>query len=361
MKKVCFFGIYDRDYPRNKVLIMGLEQNGYEISHCNVNPKKHKGFKKYWLLAKERFALKGKRSEFVVVAFPGHTCVWLARILFPGTTIVFDVFLSLHEANVSDRKVHKARSLKGYRDYFLDWYGIRLADVVTMDTDTHLKVFQRKYGLNPDKGIRIFLSSALPAIDADQLNNNNGKRADKFVVHFHGSFIPLHGVEFVVRAAKILEKEADIEFKLIGGGQQLEKMKELAPSLSLTNVEFLGRLPEYSEVLKRLEAADIMLGVFGTSERTGWVITNKIFEGMAFGKAILSADNPAMREIFTDRENIVFCRAGDPDDLAAKILELKQDPVLRQKIGTKALEVFREKLSPEKLIHDFLVELHEKI
>ncbi len=357
MKKVCFFGIYDREYPRNKVLIDGLSRNGYEIFHCNVNPRIHKGLKKYWLLVKERRALKGNDFDFVLVAFPGHSCVWLAKILFPNTPIVFDVFLSLYEANVSDRKVHKAKSLSACKDYFLDWYGLRLADVVTMDTNSHLKLFEDRYGLNPKKALRIFLSSTL----SPEIGKNSKKNDSEFIVHFHGSFIPLHGVEYVIRAAKILEKEKEIKFKLIGGGQELEKMKQFAATLGVKNVEFLGRLAEYSDVLKNLEAGDIMLGVFGVSERTKWMIPNKIFEGIAFGKAIVSADTEAMRELFVDRENILFSRAGDAEDLAKKILELKKDNALREKIGKNSLRLFQEKLSPKHLVFDFLVELHKKI
>lgn len=355
MKKICFFGIYDRDYPRNKVLIEGFIKNGFEIEHCHVNPRMNKGLKKYWLLAKEKSTLKEKNFEFVIVAFPGHTCVWLARILFPKTPIVFDVFLSQYEANVSDRKVHKALSMSGIKDYFLDWHSIRLANIVTMDTNQHIKLFQERYGLSAKKSMRIFLSSALaPRVEYRSTNNN------PFIVHFHGSFIPLHGTEYIIKAAKILEKENGIIFKLIGGGQELSKMKELAASLNLKNIEFFGRIPIYDDVLKMLDEADVMLGVFGISDRTKWMIPNKIFEGMAFGKAMISADTAATRELFTDREDILFCNAADADNLAKAILELKGDEHLREKIGRKSLGLFKEKLSPEKLVSNFLIELHKK-
>jgi glycosyltransferase involved in cell wall biosynthesis len=355
MKKICFFGIYDIEYPRNKVLIQGFEENGYEVVHCNVNPKTYKGFKKYTLLYKKAKKLQGEKFDIIWVAFPGHTCVWLAKLLFPNTKIVFDVFISQYEANVSDRKVHKKGSFKAYKDWFLDWYGIRVADIVTIDTTEQIRLFQRNYGLNPGKAIRIFLSSALPVEEYSRRVPDG-----RFLVHFHGSFIPLHGVEYIVKAAKILEEEKNIHFRLVGGGQQLQEMKELAVLLELQNLEFVGRVPEYVDVLKYLKESDVMLGMFAKSGRGHWIIPNKIFEGMVFGKAIITADTPAMHELLTDRENVLFSKPGDSDDLALKILELYHDEGLRKRIGSGARELFTQRLSPHALVRDFLKELDTK-
>lgn len=356
MKKVCFFGIYDREYPRNKVIISGLEENGYEVLHCNVNPRVHKGLKKYWLLAKEAGKLNGANFDLVWVAFPGHTCVWLAWILFPKKILIFDTFLSLYEANVSDRKVHKPGSFDAIKDWFLDWYGIRLARIVTLDTNEQIKMFKRKYGLDERKAIRIFLSSAIPIKAREEK-----KRAEKFVIHFHGSFIPLHGVEYIVAAAKLIEKEEGIYFKLVGGGQQLSEMRELAATQGLNNIEFLGRLADYNDVLKYLEVGDIMLGMFAAGGRGHWIIPNKIFEGMVFGKPIVTADTPAIRELLTDRENVLLCRAGNAEDLATKIMELYKNNELRRQIGNGAAKFFEEHLTPKMLVSQFLADLHGKL
>lgn len=352
MKKICFFGIYDKEYPRNKVLLQGFKENGYEITHVNVDPRAHTGWKKYLVLYREGKKVQKEEFEMVWVAFPGHTCVWLAKILFPKNLLVFDVFISQYEANVSDRKVHAPGSFKALKDWFLDWHSIRVADIVTIDTKEQIKLFQRNYGLNLKKAVRIFLSSALPV--QEDIRRITGNR---FLIHFHGSFIPLHGVEHVVRAAKLLEGEKDISFRLVGGGQQLAEMKELANSLYLKNVEFTGRVAEYSDVLAYLKDSDIMLGMFAVSGRGHCVITNKIFEGMTYGKPIVSADVPAMHELFTDKENILFCIPGDPKDIAAKILELRDDPALREKIGRNAQELFKQRLSPYALVKEFLSEL----
>jgi hypothetical protein len=62
MRNICFFGIYDREYSRNKVIIDGFIENGYEVVHCNVNPRHHKGLYKYWLLIREWNKIKNKKD-----------------------------------------------------------------------------------------------------------------------------------------------------------------------------------------------------------------------------------------------------------------------------------------------------------
>src|ERR1019366_7505823 len=108
MKKVLFFGIYDPDYSRNRILIRGFKENGWEVTQCRVNPRIHKGIGKYALLIRERAHLKhfDVQNTLIFVAFPGQTVMLLARILFPRSKIIFDAFTSVYDSNVFDRKLY---------------------------------------------------------------------------------------------------------------------------------------------------------------------------------------------------------------------------------------------------------------
>jgi glycosyltransferase involved in cell wall biosynthesis len=355
--KICFFGIYDREYARNKVIIDGFLENGVEVVHCNVNPRHHKGIKKYWLLIKEWQKIKDQNFDFIFVGFPGHTCVWLAKLLFWNKKIVFDIFISQYASSVVDRKVHKKFSFDGFKDYFLDWHSIRLADVCVLDAYEHIRAFGENYGLKKEKSLRIFLSSPLTPVEAPR--DVSGHK--DFIVHYHGTFIGLHGVEYIIEAAKLVEENQRIKFRMIGGGQLQAQMRDLAESRGLKNMDFLGRIPEYKDVLEYIQDADILLGAFGSTPRGQWVIMNKIYEGMVFGKAILSAGTPAMSELFTDRENVMFCKDGDGKDLADKILELEKDENLKNKIGLGALNLFKERCLPKNLMKEFLADLKKII
>ena len=64
-------------------------------------------------------------------------------------------------------------------------------------------------------------------------------------------------------------------------------------------------------------------------------------------KPIITGDTPAMREFLTDRESCLFCKMADGEDLAAKILELKNDRQLRDSIAKNAYQVYLNRLTPK--------------
>lgn len=155
IKKVLFFGIYDPDYSRNAVLMQGFRENGWEVHECKVDPKIRRGLKKYielWRLGK---LAQLEHFDIVLVAFPGHSVVWLARILF-GKQIVFDMFVSLYNSNVEDRG-------KGSKiwNYLLDWHSVRLAHKVLLDTNEHIKYVSKLVHVPENKFIRVFVGSAI--------------------------------------------------------------------------------------------------------------------------------------------------------------------------------------------------------
>lgn len=168
---------------------------------------------------------------------------------------------------------------------------------------------------------------------------------DSMVVGFWGKFIPLQGVPVIVRAAKILAAEKGIFFELIGSGQTFQESSELAKQLGLTNLEFTGLLA-FEDLPARLKNFDVGLGIFGATPKTQRVIPNKIYEALALAKPVITAATPAIEELFTDRQNILLCQTADPADLAAKILLLKNDPVLRQSIAHSGYRLYQEQCRP---------------
>jgi glycosyltransferase involved in cell wall biosynthesis len=187
-----------------------------------------------------------------------------------------------------------------------------------------------------------------------QIKNREGE--NKFLVEFHGNFIPLQGVEYIVMAAKILEHDEDIKFKIIGAGYSYPKSRALSEELVLKNIDFLGKMP-LEQIPKYLAEADICLGNFGDTGKTQRIISNKVYEAAAMGKPIISADVPAMREIFEDRKNILFCRHADPQDLADKILELRNNVELRKQIAQGAYELFQKCATPKIIVKNLLKDL----
>lgn len=357
MKKVLFFGIYDPDYSRSRVLMRGFRQNGWEVVECRADPRTNGGFRKYLTLWREGQKARTNHFDLIIVAFPGQTVVWLARFLF-GKRIIFDAFLSLYDSNVFDRKVYGAKSIGGLKDYFLDWYSVRLALRTLIDTSEHIKYFSETFHIPQNRFIRVLIGAddmVFSRKDGDE-DKDEDKGKKPFVVEFHGTFIPLQGVEYIVEAAHYLNSK-NVIFNLCGSGQTFTEVKKSADELKVTNVNFLGKVP-FTELPPKIIEADVCIGILGSTEKTKRVIPNKVYECAAMGKAVITADSPAIREVFTNKKDMLFCAVADAKNLAEKIELLMNDRELRATISAGAARTFARVCSPRMIVAQLLSDLH---
>jgi glycosyltransferase involved in cell wall biosynthesis len=338
--KICFFGIYDPEYSRSRVLMRGLRENNIDVVECNV---KGKGWKNYWTLYKKHRKLNGK-YDLMIVGFPGQRVMWLAKLIC-RKKIFFDVFISQYNTYVFDRKSCSPKSFTAFKLWFLDWYSLKLADRMLSDTNEHTKYFVDTFNVDVDKFIRVFVGSDDEIMRPIKINQDQGRK-EEFIVHFHGKYIPLQGVQYIVEAANLLRKENDIVFNLIGEGTDYDKVKKLVGDFKLFNVRLIKSVA-YAELPLWMARGNICLGIFGCTNKTKMVVPNKVFESLAVKKPLITAETPATKEILTDRVNCLFCKTANPKDLADKILELKNDPELAQNIAENGYKLFKEKLSPK--------------
>lgn len=354
MKTVCFFGIYDPNYSRNRVLMHGFRQNGWQVTECRVDPRAHPGIGKYWKLWKLGLTARRAKPDMVILAFPAQTIAWMGRLLF-GKGVIFDAFLSLYDSNVFDRKMYSATSWQGKKDFFLDRLAARISHRTLLDTHEHIAYYSETFGVPREKFLRVVIGAD------DRLfvpREASPAKSDTFMVEFHGMFIPLQGVDHIVRAAAILKNE-NIVFNIVGNGQTFKEVKQIVDDEGLTNVNLLGQVPS-DKISDYIAAGDVCLGIFGDTEKTGRVIPNKVYECAAMGKPIISADSTAIRELFTDGKDMLFSRASDPESIASAILKLRNDPALRLRLGMAARNLYLANCTPNIIVKQLLRDLDEK-
>lgn len=331
---ILYFGIYNPDYPRNRLLIRGLRANGIDVLECN---ERGQGFVKYLKLMSRHLFLRHK-YDIMLVGFPGHSVMRLARLL-TKKPIVFDAFLSLYDSEVYDRKLVLPHSRQAQTLLKQDQEACRQADLNLVDTREHLEYFANFFSLSKEK-FRI-----IPVGADDNLFFPKPKISQTFIVHFHGKYIPLQGIEYIVGAAEILRYQS-IQFRILGRGQEYQRITDLINSKHLKNIEQVDMVP-YQQLPDYINDSDICLGIFGNSEKTLRVIPNKVAEYLACGKAVITADSPGARELLADGVNVRFSRAGDSQDLAAKIMELYQNQGIRKILGSNARKLYSDKLTPK--------------
>ncbi len=334
--RVLYFGSYDPNYSRNNILISGLRQNGVEVLECH---DRSPGLKKFINLYKKHRELKNK-YDAMVIGFAGHQIVPFAKLI-TRKPVIFDAFLSVYDSNIFDRKLASRYSFKALYYWLLDWLSIKLADVVLFDTYQHINYAVSEFGVRKNKFKRIFIGAQddifYPRKDPRQKN-------DKFVVFFHGSFIPLQGIEYIIKAAKILENQNDIEFIIFGGGQVKEEMVRRARDLNIQNITFMPHTP-IKGVAEEVGSADVCLGIFGNTTKTQRVIPNKVYECLAAKKPIITADTPAIRELFTE-EDLMLVKAADEKSLADTVMRLKENTDLAEKLAESGYKKVKEHAVP---------------
>jgi glycosyltransferase involved in cell wall biosynthesis len=339
---ICYFGDFDPNYPRNRVIMDGLKANGANVTIVHTD---RKGLSRIRDLSRKLRQLNGEYDVLIVGYSDSRLLVPLAWLI-AGKKIVWDAFYSLYDSWVFDRKYVSPRSLKALYLWILDWVSAKLSDTVLLDTDAHADYFAKEFGIDRAKLV------SLPVGADDRVfkpaGRAGGQIPDRFTIYFRGKYIPLQGVEFIIRAAKILESDPGISFTLVGDGQTYDENRRLAEDLKLKNIEFVPRLP-YEDLPASMRDADVCLGIFGLSDKAFRVVPNKVYEAIAMGKAVITSDTPAIREIFEDGKNILLCKRGDAEDLARKISLLKNDSGLRERIAEAGHTLFKEKYTPDRI------------
>jgi glycosyltransferase involved in cell wall biosynthesis len=348
--RLCFFGAYGSEYPRNTVIKKGLKLNGVEVSECWLPPK-YKFWLRYPLLA-SKYLSSWAKHDFLFVPEFCQKDVPLAKILslFYSKKVVFDPLASRFETKIMDWKRKSQDSWQARWNFKIDYWAFKLADLILADTKAHKDYFCQQYGLPSEK------VEVLPVGFDDDLfrPSEAAEKENRFTVLFFGSFLPLHGVDCILEAAHIISsKEPSIQFRLIGSGQTLLLAKDLATKFGSSNVIFEGWLP-LSELPQKISSSDICLGIFGRTEKAKRVVPHKIFQSMGMRKPVITSQTPAVEEFFSHRENIFLVQESRADLLAQAILELKSDKDLREGIAERGYRLVSQKFSPEAIGRNLL-------
>ena len=152
---ICYFGDFNIDYARNKVIIKGLKENGAKVLLCN---DRSKGLKKYFKLKKLHKKFAGKYDLLVVGYSDSRSIVLLAKLI-TKKPVVWDAFYSLYDSWVFDRKLVKPKSFKAKYYWFLDWLSCKLADKILLDTNEHIKYFVKTFKIKRNKFIKVLVGT----------------------------------------------------------------------------------------------------------------------------------------------------------------------------------------------------------
>lgn len=136
---------------------------------------------------------------------------------------------------------------------------------------------------------------------------------DKLNIMFAGNVGAAQSVKTLVEAADALKDEPFV-FHVVGSGTELDNCKNLASSLSLSNVVFHGRHP-LNEMPAFYACADVMVATFANDPVLGYTLPRKIQSYMAAGKPVIGTVTGEARRVLEDADCGFCCDAEDASGL----------------------------------------------
>ena len=235
-----------------------------------------------------------------------------------GVPLVFDPLISAYDKQVWER--FKLRGSDRGAERLLAWERARFsrADRVIADTASHAAFFAETLEVPREKLHVVYVGAdetlfrpapaRVPASPVDVL--------------FYGSFIPLHGASVIIEAAR-LYRGPPVRWSLLGDGPAKPACQRAAGML--TDIMFEARIP-YAALPDRIHRADILLGVFGDTQKAGRVIPNKVFQALASGRPVVTRVSEAYPAAARQSEAIAWVPPGDPRALADAVAAWASDP-----------------------------------
>lgn len=370
-RRYLLLGTADLGKPRTRILLSGLREAGVLVGECHYDLWKGiedksqvKGIgTRLRLLLNHLIAypvliwryLRAPRHDAVFIGYMGHfdTIILWPFIRMRGKLLVWDAFLSLYDTIVRDRRMVPENGLRARLIRFAEGLACKAASVIVLDTDAHADFFRRTYPGSDRKLVSVWVGAEATFQPLDRINRADVR--DPFRVLFYGQFIPLHGIDVILDAARRLDGEA-IEWTIVGTGQEKERILAEVQSRPVPAAKFVDWI-DYSELPRTIAEADACLGVFGTSDKAASVIPNKVFQIVATGRPVITRDSPAIREMFpSPRDGVWLVEAGSGEALAQAVLAARQWTEARE--GNAPLfEDIRARITPDAIGSTFVEQI----
>ena len=336
--RVVMWGTYDLGKPRTRILRDGLVEIGVEVTEIHADIWSSDADKSQ--LSRARMILRLFQLLFAYPALiyrylraPAHDLVivpYLGQfdviVLWPfaklrGRPVVLDLFLSLYDTVVNDRKMVKPNSVVARCLKKVERLSCLCAGRILLDTQTHAHRIATLFDLDRETVDAVPVGAEPGAFaNVPPRSPHNGPTR----ILFYGQLIPLHGVETILQAA-MSERGRQHQWHIIGSGQDQSTVAEALASGDCAHVKWDRWVP-YEDLASAIEKADVCLGVFGTSDKAASVVPNKVYQSLFAKRSVITRDAPAMHEIFAQPDPALrLVPAADPAAILDAISALEAD------------------------------------
>jgi glycosyltransferase involved in cell wall biosynthesis len=331
--KICIFGTawFDDYYSRNSGIHEALTQTGHEVSMCAFAGiyRGRRLRKLFWVLETPiRWILlltgfnRIRRADILYLPYPAFIDVLPALLLkrILGVKIYYDVFIGLYDSIVRDRQLTTSPA-PGKLIYAYERFILKSVDRCFIDTVFHKDMLVSDYRLAEDRVMVI----ANPI--AEDIWSSPARSADKSGVIFWGTYIPLHGIDTIIAAARILQD------------------RNSPIRLELGNIDFITRFIPMPELKALADESLCVLGIFSTGRKADRVIPYKVAQALCAAMPVITASTTASRDLAGDTGALYLVPPGDPEALAGAILDVCANEATRNTLSLAGRSIYESRLS----------------
>lgn len=330
-RTVVWWGRFDENYARNRILRAAFERLGWRIA----------AFRPHVSGAGDIEAvLRGlnKPDLVFVPCFRQRDLAAAARYARRRKLpVLFDPLISAWDKQVFERGKFPPESTASLRLLRVERRLFQSADAVLADTDAHAQFFFETLGV-ARKRLHVVPVGAEESLFTPQPWPAPDRPLEAL---FFGSFIGLQGPETIVAAARAYDGPP-LRITLLGAGPLRAACEHAAQGLA--NVSFEDWLP-YEKLPERIGRAQIVLGVFGASRKAQCVIPNKVFQGMACARPVITAQSAAIATFAGADAGVLTVPPGDAATLARSLASLARDRESLPRHGEQARKTFETNFS----------------
>jgi glycosyltransferase involved in cell wall biosynthesis len=236
-----------------------------------------------------------------------------------------------------------------------EWCSLKLADVTIATNESYKQIQIKRANKNPrDVFIvrngpnQMRMTPAAPSVRLKAMN--------KSILCYIGSLNPQDGVDYLLRSLRHLLhglKRSDFYCVIMGSGDSLQDLRDLAGNLQLNGcVELTGFVSD-EELQANLAAADICVDPDPSSPLNDVSTWIKVMEYMASAKPIVSFDLKETR--FSASDAAMYVEPNDETRFAEAIAELMDQPTLQERMGTYGRRRVAEELQWAKVGQNLVI------
>jgi len=214
-------------------------------------------------------------------------CSWIPARFRP--IFIVDAYISIYDSAFNDRIRNKKKyNLPSAIIRSIERRALRSAAAIVVDTTANRSWMANEF----DKDIGSIHAFPLafeadPFLKVPKLSEVN-KHQDSFTVLFFGTLVPLHGVDVITDAIKLLHDSSHIRFMIIGDGQEARCMEELVQKNVNPNLQWIRDWVDPDQLADHIADAHLSLGVFGGVGKVERVLPWKIYMALAAGRPVLT-------------------------------------------------------------------------